>query len=125
MTEGSFAIVHSFCAHMIWLRAAQIAPHAPTRPESQGGADAFTGPRSLASARLFLFDISELMFAPREKALAQQFRDALREARDASAMLEVSREMLISIEALAGPARASAIRDRLDKLLPDSAIGSV
>lgn len=106
-------------------RAPQIAPHAPTRPESQGGADAFTGPRSLASARMFLFDISERLFAPREKVLAQQFRDALREARDASAMLEVSHEMLISIEAMAGPARASAIRDRLAKLLPESTIGNV
>lgn len=86
----------------------------------QGAADAFTGPRSLASARMFLFDISERMFAPREKAVAQQFRDALREARDAKAMLDVSREMLLLIEAKAGAARADAISERLAKLLPES-----
>jgi hypothetical protein len=93
---------------------------APAAP--RGSVDAFTGPRSLASARMFLFDISERMFAPRNKALALQFRDALREARDAQAMLAVSREMLVSIEAMAGAARADAISERLAKLLPESAL---
>ncbi len=96
------------------------APHASTRSAHEGGADAFTGPRTIASARMFLFDISERLFAPREKALAKKFRDALREARDVSAMLEVSREILLSVEALAGSARSNAIRERLARLLPES-----
>lgn len=104
--------------------SAQASPEIVSSPPApkvhQGAADAFTGPRSLASARLFLFDISERMFAPREKAVAQQFRDALREARDARAMLNVSREMLVLIETMAGPARADAISERLAKLLPES-----
>lgn len=101
---------------------AAAAPPAPEPPTSRGSSDAFSGPRSLASARMFLFDISERMFAPRNKALALQFRDALREARDAPAMLAVSREMLIAIEAMAGAARADAISERLAKLLPESAL---
>lgn len=99
----------------------------PTQPEpavARGSADAFSGPRSLASARMFLFDISERMFAPRHKEMAAQFRDALREARDASAMLAVSREMLVSIEGMAGAARADAISERLAKLLPESTLES-
>jgi hypothetical protein len=105
------------------------APQAPVAPPpeaaaSRGSSDAFSGPRSLASARMFLFDISERMFAPRNKTLALQFRDALREARDAPAMLAVSREMLIAVEGMAGAARADAISERLAKLLPESALES-
>ena len=94
----------------------------PVPAASKSSADAFSGPRSLASARMFLFDISERMFAPRHKEMAAQFRDALREARDATAMLAVSREMLISIEGMAGAARADAISERLAKLLPESTL---
>jgi hypothetical protein len=103
------------------------APAAPQPPEPaapKGSVDAFSGPRSLASARMFLFDISERMFAPRDKALALHFREALREARDASAMLAVSREMLVAIERLAGAERADAISERLAKLLPESTLES-
>jgi len=97
---------------------------APEADATKGSSDAFSGPRSLASARMFLFDISERMFAPRHKEMAAQFRDALREARDASAMLAVSREMLTSIEGMAGAARADAISERLAKLLPESTLES-
>jgi hypothetical protein len=101
------------------------APPAPPPPEpvvAKGSVDAFSGPRSLASARMFLFDLSERMFAPRDKALALQFRDALREARDAPTMLAVSREMLVAIERMAGADRADAISERLAKLLPESSL---
>lgn len=125
-------IVRDLLAQGYVVEEAPVAPSAPvvaptpspTPPleATRGSVDAFSGPRSLASARMFLFDISERMFAPRNKALALQFRDALREARDAPAMLVVSREMLISIEAMAGAARADAISERLAKLLPESAL---
>ena len=83
-----------------------------------GHGDAFTGTRSLATARMFLFDLSERMFAPRDKALAARYRSALREARDAVAMLAVGREMIVDVEALAGSERADGISERLAKLLP-------
>lgn len=85
-------------------------------------ADAFSGPRSLASARMFLFDLSERMFAPRDKAMAQRYRDALREARDVAEMLAVSRAMTADVERLAGSERADGIRERLARLLPESAL---
>jgi hypothetical protein len=85
-------------------------------------ADAFTGPRSLASARMFLFDLSERMFAPRDKAMAQRYRDALREARDVGDMLAVSRAMVADVERLAGSERALGISARLARLLPESAL---
>lgn len=93
---------------------------APQRPAVS--ADAFSGPRSMASARMFLFDLSERMFAPRDKAMAQRYRDALREARDLSAMLAVSREMTADVERMAGSERAEGIRERLARLLPESAL---
>lgn len=85
-------------------------------------ADAFSGPRSMASARMFLFDLSERMFAPRDKALAQHYRDALREARDLQGMLAVSRAMIAEVARMAGSERADGISERLAKLLPESAL---
>lgn len=99
-------------------------PPPPPAPEKAptGSVDAFTGPRSMASARMFLFDLSERMFAPRDKALAQRYRDALREARDLPAMLAVSQEMVADVERMAGSERADGIRERLARLLPESAV---
>jgi hypothetical protein len=80
--------------------------------------DPFTGTRSLATARMFLFDLSERLFAPSDKALAARYREALRGARDAVAMLAVGREMIVDVEVLAGSERADGISERLAKLLP-------
>lgn len=98
------------------------APPPPTRQTPVVSADAFSGPRSMASARMFLFDLSERMFAPRDKALAQRYRDALREARDLQGMLAVSRAMIADVERMAGSERADGISERLAKLLPESAL---
>ena len=100
---------------------APVALPPPDRAASRGSVDAFSGPRSLASARMFLFDLSERMFTPRDKDMARRFHTALREARDASAMLAVSRDILVAVEQLAGAGRADAISERLAKLLPESA----
>jgi hypothetical protein len=94
----------------------------PARETPAVSADAFSGPRSMASARMFLFDLSERMFAPRDKALAQRYRDALREARDMQGMLEVSRAMIADVERMAGSERADGISERLARLLPESAL---
>jgi hypothetical protein len=102
-------------------RPAPAPPPAPTRPPAVS-ADAFSGPRSMASARMFLFDLSERMFAPRDKALAQHYRDALREARDLQGMLAVSRAMIADVERMAGSERADGISERLARLLPESAL---
>lgn len=80
--------------------------------------DPFAGTRSLATARMFLFDLSERLFAPREKALARHYRDALREARTANAMLTVGRALIADVDRLAGTERADGISERLAKLLP-------
>ena len=91
-------------------------------PPTAGSVDTFSGPRSLASARMFLFDLSDRMFAARDRALADRFRNALREARDASSMMLVGREMLTEVERLAGVERAASISERLAKVLPESAL---
>lgn len=84
-------------------------------------ADRFDGQRSLATARMYLFDISERMFARRTPELAQAFRHDLREARDEATMLAVAHRLLHTIEQTAGSERAEAIAERLTKLLPDHA----
>ncbi|MFP8835416.1 hypothetical protein ACLIJR_14225 [Hydrogenophaga sp. XSHU_21] len=102
----------------------QATPAAPParQPEARGSVDTFSGPRSLASARMFLFDLSERMFAPRDRELAERFRLDLREAREVPAMLAVGRRMLAEIERLAGADRADAISERLAKILPEAAL---
>jgi hypothetical protein len=96
-----------------------IAPPSAT-PQAASGAhgEQFTGTRSLATARMFLFDLSERLFAPRDKALASRYREALREARDPQAMLAVGLALVADVEALAGSERADGISERLAKLLP-------
>ena len=91
---------------------------AAVRGSSPSHGEQFAGARSLATARMFLFDLSERLFAPRDKALAGRYREALREARDADAMLAVGRALIADVEALAGSERADGISERLAKLLP-------
>jgi hypothetical protein len=83
-----------------------------------GGADQFEGKRSLATTRMFLFDICERMFTKRSPEMAAYFREILRNAKDRESMLSASREMLEHIEQLAGPERADALSERIAMLLP-------
>lgn len=84
-------------------------------------ADQFEGKRSLATARMFLFDLCERMFARRNPEMAVYFRLELRNAKDGQTMLATSRQMLELIEREAGHARADAISERLAMLLPSDA----
>ena len=96
-----------------------LAIGAPEPPVlRQVSADAFDGKRSLATTRMFLFDICERMFARRSPVLAESFREALRNARDRESMLEVGREMMVEVENVAGAERADSIRERISMLLP-------
>jgi hypothetical protein len=95
------------------------APVAPVAPGN--AADTFDGKRSLATTRMFLFDICERMFVRRDPKFALQMRDALREARDREAMLEIAALMLAEVEQAAGAERAASLRERIDKLLPPAA----
>ncbi|HSX94323.1 MAG TPA: hypothetical protein VLG41_15455, partial [Hydrogenophaga sp.] len=117
------AMVEALIAGGYLIEQAPAAPPArPVPPPPRGSVDTFSGPRSLASARMFLFDLSDRMFAPRDRTLADRFRQALREARDASSMMAVGQEMLIEIERVAGTERAASISERLAKVLPESTL---
>ncbi|MDH6593931.1 hypothetical protein M2165_003820 [Variovorax sp. TBS-050B] len=95
------------------------APVEETEPAPPpAAADNFDGKRSLATTRMFLFDICERMFVRRDPKFATQMRDALREARDRGAMLSIAALMLTEIEKTAGAERAESLRQRIDKLLP-------
>jgi len=106
------------------LAAAQVAALAPTPPMKSESvtppvaADTFDGKRSLATTRMFLFDLCERMFARRDPAMAEVLRETLREARDRATMLAVADTMLAEIRQAAGDERADAVRDRIHKLLP-------
>ena len=84
-------------------------------------ADPFEGKRSLATTRMFLFDICERMFSRRDPAMANLFREALRNAKDRETMLAASRDMIDEIEKVAGHERADSISERLAMLLPPEA----
>ncbi len=75
-------------------------------------------PRSLAGARMYLFDTCERLFARRDPVMAQQFRDALRAARDEESMLDVGNSLLDEVALAAGAERAASLRQRLEELLP-------
>jgi hypothetical protein len=81
-------------------------------------ADNFEGKRSLATTRMFLFDICERMFSRRAPEQAQAFREAFRNAKDRESMLATAREMMQAIEEMAGPERADSISQRIAMLLP-------
>ena len=74
--------------------------------------------RSLAGARMYLFDTCERLFARRDPVMAQQFRDALRAARDEESMLDVGNSLLDEVALAAGAERAASLRQRLEELLP-------
>jgi hypothetical protein len=93
-------------------------PSPETTQAIQVSADQFEGKRSLATTRMFLFDICERMFARRNPEMAERFREALRNAKDREAMLAASRDMLEEIEKIAGHERADSISERIAMLLP-------
>ena len=80
--------------------------------------DLFEGKRSMATTRMFLFDICDRMFARRDPALADHFREALRQAKDRETMLDAARVMIDEIETVAGHERADSIRERIAMLMP-------
>lgn len=103
--------------------AAPAPPQAPlAASQPQDPSDAL---RSLAGTRMYLFDICERMFARRDPALARQFHEALRGARDRASMLDVGEALLEEVAQMAGPERARTIRDRMEQLLPRDAADTV
>ena len=102
----------------------QILPSPDTTQAVKVAADQFEGKRSLATTRMFLFDICERMFARRNPGQAENFREALRNAKDRETMLAVSREMIGEIEKAAGHERADSISERLAMLLPVQSPGN-
>jgi hypothetical protein len=114
---------HAAAAAAVAAAAEQPAPLPAAEPiRLTATADNFDGKRSLATTRMFLFDICERMFVRRDPKFALQMRDALREARDREAMLTIAALMLSEIEKSAGPERAESLRERIDRLLPPAEI---
>jgi hypothetical protein len=98
----------------------QPLPPPPAAPQAAArvSADQFDGKRSLATTRMFLFDICERMFSRKNPELAGVFREALRDARDREAMLTAARRIIEEIEKVTGSERADSISERIAMLLP-------
>lgn len=92
-----------------------------TTPPAPGLVDTFNGKRSLATTRMFLFDICERMFVRRAPQRAEYFREALRQARDRESMLSVGQALIAEIETVAGQERARSVSQRVALLLPEDA----
>ena len=80
--------------------------------------DSFEGKRSLATTRMFLFDIVERMFVRKMPELANHYRDQLRGAKDRASMLAIASDIIINVEEIAGPDRADGLSERLAMMLP-------
>ncbi len=87
-----------------------VAPETPPAPTE--------ALRSLAGTRMYLFDLSERLFARRDPDLARSYHAALREARDRQSMLEVGEALVAEVAKMAGEERAQGIRERLQQLQP-------
>jgi hypothetical protein len=74
--------------------------------------------RSLAGARMYLFDTCERLFARRSPELAEQFRNALRAAKDRASMLDVGEAMFEEVALAAGGDRAASLREKFEQLIP-------
>lgn len=79
---------------------------------------------TLAGTRMYLFDMVERLFANRQQALADQLRQALREARDEQAMRSVCDTMLNAVAEHAGAERAMQLSQQLVHLVPDWSLES-
>jgi hypothetical protein len=95
---------------------AGLNPVATAAPASSS--DTFEGKRSLATTRMFLFDIVERMFVRKMPELANSLRDQLRAAKDRESMLVIAREIITNVEEIAGPDRADGLSERLAMMLP-------
>lgn len=98
--------------------ASTVASLASSKPEAGEAL------RSLAGARMYLFDTCERLFVRRDPVLAQHFREALRAAKDRESMLDVGEAMLEEVSIAAGPERAASLRERLQALLPPVLAGA-
>ncbi|MGY8904952.1 MAG: hypothetical protein ACKVIH_10425 [Burkholderiales bacterium] len=98
--------------------AAPAAASAAAAVAAPVAADNFEGKRSLATTRMFLFDICERMFVRKLPAKANLYRDQLRAAKDRESMLAVARDMINDVEEIAGHDRADGISERIASLLP-------
>lgn len=93
-------------------------PSPETTQSIRSSSDQFEGKRSLATTRMFLFDLCERMFARLDPQRAEFHREALRNAKDRETMLAASRVMISDVEQLAGADRADSISERIAMLLP-------
>ena len=80
--------------------------------------DTFEGKRSLATTRMFLFDIVERIFVRKMPELAASLRDQLRAAKDRESMLAAASDIIMNVEEIAGPDRADGLSERLAMMLP-------
>ena len=95
------------------VEASAPAPETPPEPTE--------ALRSLAGTRMYLFDLSERLFARRDPDLARNYHTALREARDRQSMLAVGEALMAEVAKVAkvaGDERAQSIRERLEQLQP-------
>ena len=107
-----------------YLHVDKPAPHPPVanRPVPSQASTLSSAPSntpSLASSRMFLFDVCERMFANRHEALAQTLRGKLREARDPGSLRLACLAILHAVEEVNGAQRAAAIAPHLQHLLND------
>lgn len=96
------------------------SPAAVSEPPAVAAPPAMT----LAGTRMYLFDMVERLFANRQQTVAEQLRQALREARDVQALRSVCDALLNAVAQHAGAQRAMQLSQQLVHLVPDWSLES-
>lgn len=124
ITDGYLIVVAGGGAAAEPARTGTAAQDVPTQPAelpaeaSRLAGDNFEGKRSLATTRMFLFDICERMFVRKMPELSNHFRDQLHAARDRESMMAIARDIVLNVEEIAGAERADGLSQRIAMLLP-------
>ena len=122
IADGYLIRVPKSDVHGLPSKTKESAPQPPSPPAAveppKSSSDNFEGKRSLATTRMFLFDICERMFTKTSPTLALHYRDQLREARDRESMITIARDIIVNVEEVAGSERADGLSERIAMMLP-------
>ncbi len=124
--QGEALVAQLLQAGYLAARHAEMAPASlapapvPATPVPATPAPAMT----LAGTRMYLFDMVERLFANRQRAMASQLRQALREARDVQALRSVCDTLLHAVAEHAGAERATQLSQQLLHIVPDWSLES-
>jgi hypothetical protein len=103
----STPFMHVVKEPVLLLKPVVVAPVALATPAPSS--NALEARRSLGATKMYLLDTIERMFVRKMPALAAQYRDQLRQARDREALLLITRTIIVKVQDMAGTEHADQL----------------